>query len=157
MRVPAHEFLISVTSKGPLTLAVRVSLGTPRLTCHCLGKLVGGLRKLRKKVPSWTKLVISHTMQFNFVLIPDFVKMSKILLKWEDNVIFNIFFNSCPFSLIFGLRVDFDENFRWIYKNLPNHLKNHEYLMKVTIMHIQTNGLIGLKWTFSGYSRVIYR
>ena len=111
---------------GPRTYADCMSLGTPRLTCHCLGKLVGGLRKLRKQVPSWTKLVISPHEQFNFVLIPDFVKMSKILLKAEINVIYNIFFNSGPLSLIFGLRVDFDKNFRSKYKNLPNHLNNHE-------------------------------
>ena len=78
MRVPTHEFLMSVTSNGPLTLAVRVSLGTPRSTCHCLGKLVEGLRKLRKKVPAWTKLVISHIVQFDFVLIPDFWKKTYV-------------------------------------------------------------------------------
>ena len=78
MRVPTHEFLMSVTSNGPLTLAVRVSLGTPRSTCHCLGKLVEGLRKPRKKVPAWTKLVISHIVQFDFVLIPDFWKKTYV-------------------------------------------------------------------------------
>ena len=78
MRVPTHEFLMSVTSNGPLTVAVRVSLGTPRSTCHCLGKLVEGLRKPRKKVPAWTKLVISHIVQFDFVLIPDFWKKTYV-------------------------------------------------------------------------------
>ena len=78
MRVPTHEFLMSVTSNGPLTLAVCVSLGTPRSTCHCLGKLVEGLRKPRKKVPAWTKLVISHIVQFDFVLIPDFWKKTYV-------------------------------------------------------------------------------
>ena len=77
-RVPIHEFLMSVASNGTLTLAVRVSLGTPRLTCHCLGKLVEGLRKPRKKVPAWTKLVISHIVQFDFVLIPDFWKKTYV-------------------------------------------------------------------------------